>query len=126
MSVDKHEAFRDDEPEIQADCKECGRPYSTTFTEHTDTYDYRSITYQDADEEYCDFCLGEETCWGKLTYIDGQLDQYGKTKTERILCKKEATVLDTEGDEHYCDTCWIYMCDGEVDEYEEFVIRREA
>ena len=124
MSMDEYASYENDRLEIQADCMECGRPYSTTFTEHTDTYDYRSITYQDLDEEYCDFCLGEATCRGKLRDLDGQLNQYGKTKTERVPCKKEATVLNTEDDEVYCDTCWIYMCSGEVEEAEEFVIRR--
>ena len=124
MSVDEYESYENDQPEIQTDCIECGRDYSTTFTEHTDQYDYGSITHQDPDKERCDFCNGEAECWGKLKYLDGQLDQHGKTKTERVFCKNKATVLDTEGDETYCNTCWIYMCDGEVDEAEEFVIRR--
>lgn len=81
------------------------------------------LAEHDANTDTCHFCNGAEKCSGHIRFLHGTLDQYGRERTETIACKEWATVYDKEGQAYYCKECWTKMCDGNPEEYEEFVYR---
>ena len=105
------------------ECKECGHEFETSLTDGS--YDIEGYTKREhyPDQDTCDLCRGEATCSGHIVWLDGELDKYGRTKSEHKECSHEAVLRDTEGNEVYCNQCWSKMCDGDTAEYEEFVYR---
>lgn len=92
------------------ECENCGAPVK---------HDTQPGEYYPRFED-CPFCRQEQDCAGHFKWLDGQLDQYGRTKHEMIPCKEVATVYDTEGQAFYCEEGWKAV-DGQ--DVEEFALR---
>ena len=88
-------------------CTNCGRDFETSFTTDTENIEGYTRTEHWPDRGECDFCEGEATC-----------SEEG--------CTAQATVLDTDIQEVYCDRHWRELCrdNGDtVEECEGFVLR---
>ena len=119
--ADKHELTGDEQVrehsyEEETQCEEC----TAWIPVYVDSAGNQTL------EPECDFCEGNTVCDGHIKYLDSQLDQYGRVRTEQVDCDQIATVYDKEGNGFYCAKCWVIMCDGNPMEYEEFVYRRTS
>ena len=71
----------------------------------------------------CEFCREELTCSGHTTWLDGQLDQHGRTRMKHVDCPRTATVYDKEARLGYCDQGWKILNEGDEEDAEEYAIR---